>query len=95
MFAQSKNQNLNQSDCNHHKNPTFIDEATNLEGAKVSGGVAMTLGLVVLLEQSARLGAVSETVRHIKKTTSAQTNRRRIRSQSQSPFKQIWIKAVP
>lgn len=37
-----------------------------LEGAKVGGGIAMTLGLEILLEQGARLGAVSETVGHIK-----------------------------
>jgi hypothetical protein len=41
---------------------------THLECAKVGGGIAMTLGLEVLLEQSARLGAVSKTMRHIKKT---------------------------
>ena len=35
-----------------------------LESAEISCGVAVTLGLVRLLEQSARLGAVSKAVRH-------------------------------
>ena len=48
---------------------------TYLEGAKVGRGVAMTLGLEVLLEQSARLGAVTKTVGHIEILQRKQTNK--------------------